>query len=73
MATLNPIFRNTQIIDFVLVFGAMALITWPPYARLVRAQVLSVGSRPYVTAARALGLTNRLILSAMSCRTRWGR
>ena len=63
METLNPIYRNTQIIDFVLVFGAMALITWPPYARLVRAQVLSVRRRPYVTAARAMGLTNRLILT----------
>jgi ABC-type dipeptide/oligopeptide/nickel transport system permease subunit len=63
METLNPIYRNTQIVDFVLVFGAMALITWPPYARLVRAQVLSVRRRPYVTAARAMGLTNRLILT----------
>jgi ABC-type dipeptide/oligopeptide/nickel transport system permease subunit len=63
METLNPIWRNTQIVDFALVFGAMALITWPPYTRLVRAQVLSVRSRPYVTAARAMGLTNRLILT----------
>jgi peptide/nickel transport system permease protein len=63
LETFNPIYRNTQIIDFVLVFGAMALITWPSYARLVRAQVLSVRRRPYVTAARAMGLTNRLILT----------
>jgi peptide/nickel transport system permease protein len=62
METLHPIYRNTQITDFVLVFGAMALITWPPYARLVRSQVLSVRRRPYVTAARAMGLTDRLIL-----------
>ncbi|MBP9183836.1 MAG: ABC transporter permease [Fuscovulum sp.] len=62
METMNPLYRNTQIIDFVLVFGSMALITWPPYARLVRAQVLSIRNRPYVTAARALGLTNRLVL-----------
>lgn len=62
METINPLYRNTQIIDFVLVFGSMALITWPPYARLVRAQVLSIRNRPYVTAARALGLTNRLVL-----------
>ena len=45
-----------------LVFGSMALISWPAYARLVRAQVLSIRNRPYVTAARALGLTNRIIL-----------
>jgi peptide/nickel transport system permease protein len=62
MATLNPLYRNTVWIDFLLVFGSMALITWPPYARLMRAQVLSIRNRPYVTAARALGLTNGLIL-----------
>jgi ABC-type dipeptide/oligopeptide/nickel transport system permease subunit len=63
MASQNPIWRNTEIVDFVLVFGSMALITWPPYARLVRAQVLSIRNRPYVTAARAIGLTNRIILT----------
>lgn len=62
MATMNPIYRNSALVDFVLVFGSMALISWPPYARQVRAQVLSIRNRPYVTAARALGLTNRLIL-----------
>lgn len=62
METMNPIYRNSALIDFVLVFGSMALISWPPYARLVRAQVLSIRNRPYVTAARALGLTNRIIL-----------
>lgn len=63
MATMNPLYRNSALIDFVLVFGSMALITWPPYARLVRAQVLSVRNRPYVTAAKALGLTNRIVLT----------
>lgn len=63
LATLNPIFRETVWIDFILVFGSMALISWPPYARLVRAQVLSIRSRPYITAARALGLTDGIILA----------
>lgn len=62
MATLNPFWRNSAVVDFILVFGSMALISWPPYARLVRAQVLSIRSRPYVMAARSLGLTNRIIL-----------
>jgi peptide/nickel transport system permease protein len=62
MATMNPIYRNSALVDFVLVFGSMALISWPPYARQVRAQVLSIRNRPYVTAARALGVTNRIIL-----------
>jgi ABC-type dipeptide/oligopeptide/nickel transport system permease subunit len=62
LETLNPIFRNTMWIDFILVFGSMALITWPPYARLMRAQVLSIRSRPYVTAAKAIGLPARQIM-----------
>ena len=61
LASRNPIWRNSALIDFVLVFGSMTLISWPPYARLVRAQVLSIRNRPYVTAARAYGLTNRII------------
>ncbi|MBH0238426.1 ABC transporter permease [Methylobrevis albus] len=63
LETLNPIYRNSIWIDFILVFGSMALITWPPYARLVRAQVLSIRNRPYVTAARALGLPTWTILT----------
>ncbi|KGD96424.1 MULTISPECIES: ABC transporter permease [Rhizobium/Agrobacterium group] len=63
MATLNPFYRETIWIDFLLVFGSMALISWPPYARLVRAQVLSIRSRPYITAAMALGLSNRIIMT----------
>lgn len=62
MATLNPFYRETIWIDFFLVFGSMAMISWPPYARLVRAQVLSIRSRPYIIAAMALGLPNRIIM-----------
>lgn len=62
LETMNPFYRNTVWIDFILVFGSMSLIMWPPYARLVRAQVLSIRSRNYVTAARALGLPTRSIL-----------
>jgi len=63
LATLNPFYRETMWIDFLLVFGSMALISWPPYARLVRAQVLSIRSRPYITAAQALGLSNWIIMT----------
>lgn len=62
-ATLNPIFRSTLWIDFALVFGGIALVMWPPYARLVRAQVLSIRQRPYVLAARALGLPTRRVIA----------
>ena len=61
--THNALFRNSIVIDFALVFGSMALIVWPPYARLIRAQVLSIRNRPYVTAARALGLSTPRIIA----------
>src|SRR5262245_58234888 len=41
---------------------AMLLVWWPPYARLARGQVLALKSRDYVTAARALGMSEVRIL-----------
>lgn len=37
---------------------ALALVSWPAYARLVRGDVLSVKERDFVTAVRALGAGN---------------
>ncbi len=62
LATHNTFFRKTMWVDFVLVFGALALIQWPSYARLIRGQILSIRTRNYVLAARALGLPTRRIL-----------
>lgn len=60
--TRNPFFLNTLWLDFVLVFGALALISWPGYARLIRSQVLSISGTTYVEGARAAGATNRRIM-----------
>jgi peptide/nickel transport system permease protein len=60
--THNPIFRETIWVDFALVFGALAIIMWPPYARLLRGQILTIRNENYVLAARALGLSDRRIL-----------
>ena len=54
-ATLGRSLTNTMI--------ALATVFWPWYARLVRAQVLSVKERDFVTAGRSVGLTpTRLLL-----------
>lgn len=37
---------------------ALAAVSWPSYARLVRADVLSVKQRDFVTSAKALGANN---------------
>lgn len=41
---------------------AIAAVSWPAYARLVRGDVLSVKEREFVLAARALGASDRRIL-----------
>jgi len=43
---------------------AIAIVSWPPVARLVRAEVMSVRKREFVDAARVAGLTRRRILVA---------
>lgn len=61
--TKNPAFLNTLWLDYVLVFGALALIGWAGYARLIRGQVLSIGRTLYVEAARAVGADTPRIMS----------
>lgn len=61
--THNPLFLDTWWLDFVLVFGALSMIGWPQYARLIRGQVLSIGETVYIEAARAVGASNRRIMT----------
>lgn len=41
---------------------AIALVTWPPVARLVRSEFMTLRSREFVEAARSLGLGHRQII-----------
>jgi len=50
------------IVDYFVVFGAMAAFSWVGTARLVRGQVLSIKETPFVEAARATGASTRRIL-----------
>ncbi len=52
-AALGPSLTNVMI--------AVAAVSWPSYARLMRAQVLSLKERDFVDAARALGAAQRRI------------
>ncbi|MBF8284189.1 MAG: putative ABC transporter permease protein [Anaerolineales bacterium] len=51
---LGPSLNNAMI--------AIAVVTWPVYARLVRGQVLSLREREFVEAARSLGASTARIL-----------
>lgn len=48
--------------SMAVVIGSMALVFWRTAARVVRAQVLTVRSRPYVLAARASGASHARII-----------
>ncbi len=51
---LGPSLTNTMI--------AISLVWWPPYARLIRGQVLTVKHKEFVEAATALGQSNLRIM-----------
>ena len=53
-ASLGRDLRNTMI--------ALATVFWPWYARLVRAQVLSIKERDYVDAARSIGMSRARLI-----------
>jgi peptide/nickel transport system permease protein len=41
---------------------AIGIVSWPGIARMIRAEFLSIKERPFVEAARAIGLTDRRII-----------
>jgi len=53
-AALGPGLRNALL--------AIVLVLWPEYARIIRAQVLSIRGMEYITAARAVGVRDARIL-----------
>jgi peptide/nickel transport system permease protein len=52
------------LVDYMVVFGALALVQWPGLARLVRGQVLSLRQTEFVLGAAAIGAPTRRILRA---------
>ena len=55
-------FRSTTFLDYLIVLGALAVVSFPVYARLIRGQILSLRRREFVTAARSSGVPSALIL-----------
>ena len=50
------------LVDYLVVFGALAAFSWVGMARLVRGQVLALKESQYVEAARAMGASARRIM-----------
>ena len=56
------LFGTPLYVDLLVVFGALALIQWPGYARLIRGQILSLREKEFVEAARAVGVSQIKVL-----------
>ncbi|MDO8569059.1 MAG: ABC transporter permease [Dehalococcoidales bacterium] len=57
----NGIVRS-GLVDYMVVFGALAIVSWVGMARVVRGQVLSLKQSQYILAARALGASHWRII-----------
>lgn len=51
------LFADTTWLDLLIVFGGLAFVQWPVYARLIRGQILALREEQYVTAAQSVGVS----------------
>ena len=56
------ILDQTIFVDYMLLFGALAMVNWSGVARLIRGQVLSLREQDFIRAEVALGIPNRLVI-----------
>ena len=52
-----PLFADTTWMDLLIVFGGLAFVSWPGYARLIRGQIFSLREEQYIEAAQAVGVS----------------
>ena len=50
------IFQGSTFLSYFVTLGAIAVVSWPGFARLIRGQILTLRTQEYVTAARAVGV-----------------
>jgi oligopeptide transport system permease protein len=53
---LNVLFGSDMAANLIVLFLAIGLVSWPPMARVIRGQVLSLRTLPFIEAARAAGV-----------------
>lgn len=54
--------EQARLLQFAGLFGGLGAVSWLTMARIVRGQVLSLKSRPFIDASRVLGATHARIL-----------
>jgi peptide/nickel transport system permease protein len=56
------VFASSTYSNYLVVFAALAFISWPSFSQLIRGQVLSISQQDYVLSARAVGVrTTRMM------------
>ncbi len=56
-----PLFADTTWLDLLVVFGGLAFVSWPGYARLIRGQIFSLREEQYIEAAKSVGVSETKI------------
>ncbi len=56
------ILDETIFIDYIILFGALAMVNWSGTARLIRGQILSLREQDFIRAEIALGMPTWLII-----------
>ncbi len=56
------ILDETIIIDYIILFGALAMVNWSGTARLIRGQILSLREQDFIRAEIALGVPTWIII-----------
>jgi peptide/nickel transport system permease protein len=51
------LFADTTWLDLLVIFGGLAFIQWPGYARLIRGQIFALREEQYVQAAKSIGVS----------------
>jgi len=54
-------FWGSILLDYLITLAAIAAVSWPAYARLIRRQIFSLRERGYGEAARATGVPGRRV------------
>ena len=55
-STKLAVLKDTTYVDYFITLFAIAIVSWPAYARLIRGQILYIRATEYVAAAQAVGV-----------------
>jgi peptide/nickel transport system permease protein len=55
---------QSSTIDYITVFGALAMVSWPFYARMIRGQILSLRETDFIEAERMMGASTWRIIKS---------